>query len=100
MQKNKVILENDVTTRRNPNSILLIYHTADKLAQFRLVDENKREEEEAKKETENKTSAKICVFIKRDINIFRNTKNPCITYLCLPPKNPSELSLLNCHRTP
>ena len=62
MQKNKVRLENDVTTRKNHDSSLGVYLTSDKFAQCRLVDENRREEEEAKKETENKTATqKLCL---------------------------------------
>ena len=42
LQKKKVILENDVTTRNSPDTSLGIYLIASKLAQFRLVAENSR----------------------------------------------------------
>ena len=42
---------NDETSRRNPDSGLGIYLTAAKVAQCRLLDDNKRENKEAKKET-------------------------------------------------
>ena len=51
----KVILENDVTSRRNPDSSSGIYLTADKVSQCRLVYDNMREKEEAKKETAKNT---------------------------------------------
>ena len=45
-KQEKVRLIHDVTSRRNPDSNLGIYLTADKVAQYRLVDENRREKEE------------------------------------------------------
>ena len=62
IQKKKALLENDVTSSNNPDSISGIYFTAAKLAQYKLVDENKREKEETKKETSDKTaSPKLCI---------------------------------------
>ena len=43
LQKNKVRLENDVTTRKNPCLSFGIYLTTAKVAQYRLVSENRRE---------------------------------------------------------
>ena len=52
LKQNKVILENDVsnmTTRLNHNSTLIIYLIIIKVAQFRMVYNNRREKEDAKK---------------------------------------------------
>ena len=43
LQKNKVRLLNDVTSRRNHDFNLGIYLTAAKVAEFRLVDDNRIE---------------------------------------------------------
>ena len=54
LKKKKVILsnyDNDITTRKNHNSTSGIYLTAVKVAQCRMIAENRREKEEAKKET-------------------------------------------------
>ena len=56
LYQKKVILVNDKTSMRNADSSLGIYLTAAKVAQCSLVAENRREKEEAKKETEKKTS--------------------------------------------
>ena len=62
LQQNKVNSNNDVTTRKNPDSSPGIYLTAAKVAQYRLVAENKRDKEKAKKETAKKTAAqKLCL---------------------------------------
>ena len=54
LKKKKVILENDVAIRKNPDSCSVVYLASDKVAQLRLVDKNRREKEESKKETANK----------------------------------------------
>ena len=41
LKQNKVRLENDVSTRNNPASILGIYLTAAKVVHCRLVDKNR-----------------------------------------------------------
>ena len=46
LYQNNVILVNDETSMNNPDSSLVIYLTAAKVAQCRLVDENRREKEE------------------------------------------------------
>ena len=51
INQKKVILVNNETSARNPCSSSGVYLTAVKLAQYRLVDEKRREKEEAKKET-------------------------------------------------
>ena len=51
-----MIFVNDETSMKNPDLSSGIYLTADKVAQFRLVVENRREKEEAKKETAKKTA--------------------------------------------
>ena len=59
LKQKKVKLENKyIITRRNrdPTSVILL--TAVKVAQCRQVDENRREKEEAKKETANNTFTK------------------------------------------
>ena len=49
-------LVNDETSMRNPDSRTRIYLTAAKVVNFRLVADNRREKEEAKKETVKKTA--------------------------------------------
>ena len=49
LQQNKSGLVNYETSRRNPDSSLVIYLTAAKVAQCRLVVDNRRENKEAKK---------------------------------------------------
>ena len=49
INKKRVRLLNDETYIRNPDSSSGFYLTAAKVAQYRLVDKNRREKEEAKK---------------------------------------------------
>ena len=57
LNQKKVKLENeDTTSRRNTASTLGIYLTDVKVKQFRKMDENRREKEEAKKVTAKKTA--------------------------------------------
>ena len=49
INQKKVRLAIDENSKRKPDSSLVIYLTAAKVAQCRLVDENRREMEEAKK---------------------------------------------------
>ena len=67
LKHNKVKLENeDTATRSKPDSISGIYLTDVKLAQYRQVDKNRREKEEAKKVTAKKTSTrKVYLRLKR-----------------------------------
>ena len=51
-------LVNDETSMRKPDSSTGIYLTADKVAQYRLVGDNTRENEEAKNETSKKTATR------------------------------------------
>ena len=55
LNQNKVRLVNDETSMRNPDYSLVIYLTAAKVAQCRLMAENRREKEEEKMETAKKT---------------------------------------------
>ena len=65
LQKKKVILENDVTNGNNPDLSLVIYLTTAKVPQYRLVAGNKREKQEAKKETtKNTVNKKLCLRTK------------------------------------
>ena len=62
LQKNNVILDNDVTTRKNHDSSSVNYIDTAKVSQWRLVVDNRRAIVEAKNETENKTAAqKLCL---------------------------------------
>ena len=56
LNQKKVRLVNDETSMRNPDSSMGIYLTAAKVAQCTLVADNRREKEEAKKETAKKTA--------------------------------------------
>ena len=76
LHQKKVRLVNDEISRRNPDSSSGIYLTAAKVAQCTLVDENRREKEEAKKEKEGRQKPKSCIFNKYDLKLFRNTKTP------------------------
>ena len=49
LNQKKVILVNDETSMRKPDFSLVIYPTAAKVLQYRLVEENRKEREEAKK---------------------------------------------------
>ena len=48
LQKKKVIVENDIFNRKNSDSIPGIYFTAAKVAQCRLLANNRREKQEKK----------------------------------------------------
>ena len=62
----KLILDNDVTNRKKPDSSSEIYITAAKVLQYRLVADNRREKEEAKNKTSKKIAAwKLCLQKKR-----------------------------------
>ena len=65
LKQNKVRLVNDdnnITTRKRPKLNSRIYLAAAKVAQCRMVAENRREKEEVKKETAKKTAArKVCL---------------------------------------
>ena len=62
LQKNNVRLVKDETSMRNPDSSPIIYLTAPKAEQFKLVEDNRREKkensiekEETRREIRNKT---------------------------------------------
>ena len=56
LKQKKTRLANNETSMKNIDYISLIYLTDDKVAQFRLVAENRKEKEETKKETAKKTA--------------------------------------------
>ena len=58
LNQNKLRLVNEETSMRNPDSSLGIYLTAAKVVQCRLLDENRKGKEEAKKETAKKTATR------------------------------------------
>ena len=62
-------LVKDETTRRNPDQNSGIYLTADIVAQYRLVAENRREKGEAKRKYQRIHPTKSCFFNKSDMNI-------------------------------
>ena len=76
LNKKKVTLVNDETSSRNPDSSLGIYLTTDKVSQYRLVAENRREKEEAKRKQKRRQPPKIFIFSKKDLKIFRSAKTP------------------------
>ena len=100
LNQKKAILVNDETSMRNPDYSLVIYLIADKVAQYRLVAENRREKEEAKHQTAKKTFTQKFHLQQSDLKLLRNAKTPCMDYLHLPLKNPCSLTMLTCHRTP
>ena len=90
----KLILVNDETSMRNPDSISGIYLTSDEAEQYRLVDENRREKEEAKRKQKRRHSSKSFIFNRSNVKLFRNSKTPCTVYFFLPSNNLcSETSL-------
>ena len=54
LQQNKVILVKDEIYRRNSDSSLGIYLSTAKVVKCRMFDENRIDQEEAKKEAKNK----------------------------------------------
>ena len=59
IKQKKLKMENEgAATRRNPDSIFVVYLTAVKVSQFRQVADNRREKEEAKKVTAKKTATR------------------------------------------
>ena len=100
LHEKKVRLENDVTTKNNPDSILRIYPTIAKISQCILVAENRRKKEEENRKHQRIQTPKNGAFNKRDLNFFKNSKNSCTAYHFLPPKNPCSLNSLTCHITP
>ena len=77
-QKNMIMANEDAKTRRNTDSTLGIYLTADKVAQCRQVAANRREMDEAKKIIAKKTATrKIHIQLKRseDFNMCINSIN-------------------------
>ena len=75
-QQKKVILVYGETSRNNPDLIYGIYLTAAKVAQYRLVDENRREKEEAKNETAKKIATPRLYLQQKNLTLFRNAKTP------------------------
>ena len=78
LQKNKVIFDNVITNRKNPYPSLGIYLISYKVAQFRLMDKNKREKEQAnKKKAKKTTSRKLCLQEKRseDFQKYQDSMN-------------------------
>ena len=76
INQKKVTLINDETSMRNPDFSTEIYLGDAKVAQQRLVAENRREKEEAKKKTEKNTSTQKLHFQQKKCEAFRNTKTP------------------------
>ena len=84
LNQKKVRLVNDETSTRNPDSSSVIYLTAAKVSKCRLVDENRRENEEAKKKIEKKTSTQnLHLQQKRseDFQKFKEYMNSLSLYL-------------------
>ena len=75
-QKKVTLVKEDTTTRRNPYSTLGIYLTAVNFVQYRQVADNRREKEEAKKETAKKTATrKVHLQLKRSEDFYRCIKS-------------------------
>ena len=66
-----MILLNDVTSRRKPDSSLGIYLAAAKLAQYRLVAKNRREKEENKNKRLKKTATQKLHFQQKQCEDFQ-----------------------------
>ena len=86
LHQNKVRLVNDETSRRNPDSILVIYLTAAKVSQFRLVAENRREKEEAKNLTAKKTATQKLYLQQKRSKYFQKFQYCMIIILSYPTK--------------
>ena len=76
LHQKKVILVHYETSRRNPGSSSGIYLTASKVAQCRPMAENRREKEEAKMKQQIIQPPKSCIFNKKDMKLFINSKTP------------------------
>ena len=74
INQKKVILVNDETSTRNPDFSTRIYLTADKVAQYLLVYDNRIEKSEAKKGTEKKTANQKLHLKKKRYEAFINSK--------------------------
>ena len=70
-ESNKVILINDVTSRRNLDQNSVIYLTATKVAQYRPAAENSRKKEGVKKETANNTLTRKLHLQKKRCEYFQ-----------------------------
>ena len=73
--KKKVRLVNDETSTRKPDSGTVIYLTDAKVAQYRLVCENRREKEEKKKETAKKTATRILHLQQKRYEAFQKCQD-------------------------
>ena len=72
LHQKKVKLVNDVISRRDHDYSSVIYLTAVKLSQCRLVDENRIEKEEAKNKTAKKTATQKLHLQKKLCKDFQN----------------------------
>ena len=97
INQKKVILVNNETSARNPCSSSGVYLTAVKLAQCRILNDNKIEKEKAKKERMQPPAG--FVFNKIDLKIFINTNTACIKY-CLHLNKPFSSASFPYHITP
>ena len=95
LQQNKMNLNNDVTTRKNPDSSPGIYLTAAKVAQYRLVAENKRDKEKAKKETAKKTAAQKLCLQQKISEAFQKFQDSMYSLSLSPSKLSMFLELVN-----
>ena len=67
---------NDETSMRNPDLSTRIYLTATNVEKCRLLSENTREKEEAKRKQKRRQPPKIFIIKKSDLEIFRNARTP------------------------
>ena len=76
LHQKTVRLVNDETFMMKPDSNPVIYFTAAKVVQFRMVADNRKRTEEAKSKHQRRQSPKSFFFNKIDLKIFRNSKTP------------------------
>ena len=86
INQKKVIFVNDETSTSNPDFSTGIYLTADKVLQFRLVYDNRREKEEAKKEIAKKTLTRNLHLQQKRCEAFQKFQDSMNSLLLSPNK--------------
>ena len=95
IQFKNVGLVKDVTYRRNPYSNSGIYLNSAKIVQYRLVAENRREKEEAKKETANNTSTQKLYPQQKQCEYFQKCQESMNIILSSPRKYSMFVNLVH-----
>ena len=95
MKQKKVRLVEDETSRRNPDSSSGIYLTAAKVKKCRLVADNRRENEEAKKETAKKTAPQKLYLQQKKYKSFQKCEDSMDSLSYYPTEELMFIKLVN-----